>query len=64
MEGSYSPRLPNGKRKKSNIYAPTKEECEVKLKELIAKAKEGIAEEIVCASNLVRDIRSYGKMHI
>ena len=39
-------------------------ECEVKLKELIAKAKEGIAEEIVCASNLVRDNRSYGKMHI
>lgn len=27
-EGSYSPKLPNGKRKKFNIYADTREECE------------------------------------
>ena len=30
-EGSYSPRLPNGKRKKFNVYAKTREECEKKL---------------------------------
>ncbi len=44
-EGSYSPRLPNGKRKKFNIYAGTKEECEEKLKELIEKVKAGIKAE-------------------
>ncbi|MBQ8860997.1 MAG: site-specific integrase [Ruminococcus sp.] len=44
-EGSYSPRLPNGKRKKFNIYAPTKEECEVKLKELIENVKAQIKAE-------------------
>ena len=27
-EGSYYQRLPNGKRKKFNVYAKTKEECE------------------------------------
>ncbi|MBQ7964642.1 MAG: hypothetical protein IJ331_01010 [Ruminococcus sp.] len=45
MDGSYSPRLPNGKRKKFNIYAPTKEECEEKLKELIENVKAQIKAE-------------------
>ena len=34
-EGSYSPKLPNGKRKKFNIYANTLDECEIKLVEMI-----------------------------
>ena len=34
-EGSYSPKLPNGKRKKFNIYADTREECEEKLAVII-----------------------------
>lgn len=34
-EGSYSPKLPNGKRKKFNIYADTREECEERLAEII-----------------------------
>ena len=38
-EGSYSPKLPNGKRKKFNVYAKTKEECEKKLAELITEKK-------------------------
>ena len=33
-EGSYSPKLPNGKRKKFNIYADTRKECEEKLTEM------------------------------
>ena len=44
-EGSYSPRLPDGKRKKFNVYAKTEEECEKLLAELIAKIKKEIAEE-------------------
>ena len=44
-EGSYYPRLPNGKRKKFNVYAKTREECEIKLAELITKTKKEIAEE-------------------
>ena len=43
-EGSYSPKLPNGKRKKFNIYATAREECEEKLKVLIAEMKKEIAE--------------------
>ena len=42
-EGSYSPKLPNGKRKKFNVYAKTKEECEKKLAELITEKKAEIA---------------------
>ena len=34
-EGSYSPKLPNGKRKKFNIYANAREECEEKLAGMI-----------------------------
>ena len=30
-EGSFFPRLPNGKRKKFNVYAETREQCEAKL---------------------------------
>ena len=44
-EGSFFPRLPNGKRKKFNIYAKTKEQCEIKLAEMIAQKKAEIAEE-------------------
>ena len=38
-EGSYSPRLPNGKRKKFNVYAKTREECEKLLAEMIEQKK-------------------------
>lgn len=44
-EGSYFPRLPDGKRKKFNVYAKTREECEVLLAEMIPKVKAEIAEE-------------------
>ena len=43
-EGSFYPRLPNGKRKKFNIYAPTRDECETKLAEMIEQVKAEIAE--------------------
>ena len=38
-EGSYSPRLSDGKRKKFNVYAKTEEECETKLAEMIKQLK-------------------------
>ena len=44
-EGSFFPRLPGGKRKKFNVYAETKEQCEIKLAEMIAEKKAEIAEE-------------------
>ncbi len=44
-EGSFYQRLPNGKRKKFNVYAPTRDECETKLAEMIAEKKAEIAEE-------------------
>ena len=44
-EGSFFPRLPNGKRKKFNIYAETREQCEIKLAEMIERVKAEIAEE-------------------
>lgn len=44
-EGSYSPKLPNGKRKKFNIYADTREECEEKLAEMIKQKNAEIAAE-------------------
>lgn len=44
-EGSYSPKLPNGKRKKFNIYADTREECEKKLAEMITEVKAQIKAE-------------------
>ncbi len=40
-EGRYSPRV-NGKRISKNVYAKSKEECEVKLKSLIKKMKSEI----------------------
>ncbi len=42
-EGRFSPRL-NGKRISKNIYAATREECEEKLKVLIAEMKKEIEE--------------------
>ena len=44
-EGSYSPKLLNGKRKKFNIYADTREECEEKLAVMIAEKNAEIAAE-------------------
>lgn len=44
-EGSYSPKLANGKRKKFNIYADTREECEEKLAIMIAQKNAEIAAE-------------------
>ena len=44
-EGSFFPRLPNGKRKKFNVYAETKEQCEIKLAEMIERVKAEIADE-------------------
>ena len=43
-EGSFFPRLPDGKRKKFNVYAKTREECEKLLAEMIEKKKTEIAE--------------------
>ena len=34
-EGRYSPVWPDGKKRPRNVYAPTEEECEEKLEELI-----------------------------
>lgn len=45
MESGYSVKLPNGKRKKFNIYADTREECEEKLAELITQMNAEIATE-------------------
>ena len=44
-EGSYSPRLPNGKRKKFNVYAKTRKECEKLLAEMIKEKKAEIESE-------------------
>ncbi len=44
-EGSFFPRLPGGKRKKFNVYAETREQCEIKLAEMIERVKAEIAEE-------------------
>ena len=43
-EGSYSPKLADGKRKKFTVYAKTREECEVLLADMIPKIKAEIAE--------------------
>jgi len=43
-EGIFFPKLPNGKRKKINVYAETKEQCEIKLAEMIERLKAEIAE--------------------
>ena len=44
-EGSYSPKLADGKRKKFTVYAKTRKECEVLLADMIPKIKAEIAEE-------------------
>lgn len=44
-KGSFYPRLPNGKRKKFNVYAETRNQCETKLAEMITQKKAEIAEE-------------------
>ena len=44
-EGSFYPRMPDGKRKKFNVYAKTREECEKLLAEMIAEKKAEIAAE-------------------
>ena len=44
-DDSFYPRLPNGKRKKFNVYAPTRDECETKLGEMIERVKAEIADE-------------------
>ena len=44
-EGSYFPRLPDGSRKKFNVYAKTREECEKELAKMIAEKKAEIAAE-------------------
>ena len=41
-EGRYSRRDENGKRMAKNVYAKTKEECEVKLQGLIAEMKDQV----------------------
>ena len=38
------PKTPDGKRNKFNVYAKTREECEVLLAEMIPKVKAEIAE--------------------
>ncbi len=44
-EGSFYPRLPNGKRKNFNVYAETRDQCEAKFAEMIAEKKAEIKEE-------------------
>ena len=43
-EGSYFPRLPDGSRKKFNVYAKTREECEAELAKMIELKKKEISE--------------------
>ena len=43
--GYFYPKMPNGKRKKFNVYAKTKEECEQALAVMIAEKKTEIANE-------------------
>ena len=44
-EGSFYPRLPDGKRKKFNVYTKTREKCEKKLAKMIAEKKSEIAKQ-------------------
>jgi len=44
FEGRFTPTNADGKRIAKNIYAPTREECEEKLAELIVQMKADIAE--------------------
>ena len=43
-EGSFYPRMPDGKRKKFNVYAKSREKCEKELAELIKTIKAKIKE--------------------
>ena len=43
-EGKYSPTNADGKRVRFNVYAKTKEECEIKLQKMIAEKRAEIAE--------------------
>jgi hypothetical protein len=45
FEGRFTPTNADGKRISKNVYAPTREECEEKLAELIIQMKAEIAEE-------------------
>ena len=42
-EGSFYPRMPDGKRKKFNVYTKTREECEKELAKMIEEKKKEIA---------------------
>ena len=44
LRGRYSPAWPDGTQHSRNVYAHTREECEEKLKVLIAEMKAEIAE--------------------
>ena len=44
-EGKYSPRDANGKRISRNVYAKTREECEILLAEMIKEMKAEIQAE-------------------
>ena len=44
-EGSFYPRIPDGKRKMFNLYAKTREECERKLEAFIEEKKAEIKAE-------------------
>ena len=55
FEGRYSPKWPDGKKHSRNVYAHTREECEEKLKVLIAEMKAEIAE----AKRLAQQPSSY-----
>ena len=44
FEGRYSPKWPDGKKHSRNVYAHTREECEEKLKVLIAEMNAEIAD--------------------
>ena len=44
FEGRYSPKWPDGKKHARNVYAHTREECEEKLRVLIAEMKAELAE--------------------
>ena len=58
-EGNFFPRLPGGKRKKFNVYAETKEQCEIKLAEMIARVKAEIKDELKRLIDITKQTDSY-----
>ena len=52
-EGSFYPRLADGTRKKFNVYAKTREECEKLLAKMIEKKKADIATEKIEIDNRI-----------